>query len=187
MSNSKNQARKWWANLCFKTFSSHCLQSCQVGAGKWELMSAVFFFFFFLSYITIIRSASRLTLFLFSPFVLFPIYPIASLPSLSSPALSLLLSHWCDTHTRPLISSSLSHTHTHTLSLSLFEFRPISVNGTCSLCWLAHISFHLNSIWRENCHRRSRYQTSLNNRPVPISLDFLVEGFAEGHRSCRKT
>lgn len=76
-------------------------------------------FFFFVSYITIIRSASRLTLFLFSPFVLFPIYPIASLPSLSTPALSLLLSHWCDTHTRPLIFSSLSHTHTHTLSLSL--------------------------------------------------------------------
>lgn len=71
-------------------------------------------------------------------FVLFPIYPIASLPLLSSPALSLFLSHWCDTQATVNLFLSITHIHTY------FEFRPISANGTCSLCWLSHIFFHLN-------------------------------------------
>ena len=150
----------------------------------WALFSFSFSFFFVLHNNHQVRQQTHSL----------PIFSFCPLPDLSNclasitffpcPFTSPVSLMW---HTHSTVNLFLSVTHTHTLSLSLFEFRPISVNGTCSLCWLAHISFHLNSIWRENCHRRSRYQTSLNNRPVPISLDFLVEGFAEGHRSCRKT
>lgn len=78
MSNRKNQRRKWTANLCFKTFP-HIVSR----AVRWEQGSESWWDFVLYNNHQVCQR-----------FLL--IHPIASLPSLSFPSLSLLLSHWCD-------------------------------------------------------------------------------------------
>ena len=181
MSNRKNQARKWWANLCFKTFP-HIVSR----AVRWEQGSESWWAFFFFCILHNNHQVRQQTHSL-------PIFSFCPLPDLSNclasitfypcPFTSPVSLMW---HTHSTVNLFLSVTHTHAHTLTLFEFRPISANGTCSLCWLAHISFHLNLIWRESCHRRSRYQTSLNNRPMPISPDFIVEGLQKVSEAVEK-
>lgn len=87
---------------------------------------------------------------------LFHLCPISSLPSLSLPVRSILLSEGCDTHTHWAFSPLYNE---HTLWSSDL------LNATCSLCWLTLASLHLYLIWTETSNRHSnvRMLYSANN------------------------
>lgn len=121
------------------------------------------------SYITIIRSASKVTVFLFIFCVLIPDLSdsLASFTFFPCP-FTFFLAHWCDTHS-VMLSLPLSHSNKHTHCVQTYCVSP---RGACSLYWLLHISFHLNLIWKQNYHILSNNFSAVDESPLTFIMQY---------------